>query len=52
VGLEAIAVAAATNSPRTLRVLAEVMSTLTPWRGRPLVRELHDAMGSSDNVAG
>jgi transcriptional regulator with XRE-family HTH domain len=52
VGLESIAVAAATNSRRTLRVLTEVMGTLTPWRGRPLVRELHDAMAARGNVVG
>jgi transcriptional regulator with XRE-family HTH domain len=49
VGLESVEVATATSSRRTLRVLTEVMSTLTPWRGRPLVRELHDAMAASGN---
>lgn len=47
VGLESIAVAAATDSRRTLRVLSEVVGTLTPWRSRPLVRELHDAMAAN-----
>lgn len=46
VGLESVKVAAATNSRRTLRVLAEVMGTLAPWRSRPLVRELHDSMAA------
>ena len=50
VGLESIEVAAATNSRRTLRVLAEVMGTLTRWRGRPAVRELHDAMAASGSI--
>jgi transcriptional regulator with XRE-family HTH domain len=50
VGLESVEVAAATNSRRTLRVLAEVMGTLTPWRSRPLVRELQDTMVASDGV--
>jgi transcriptional regulator with XRE-family HTH domain len=51
VGLESIEVAAATNSRRTLRVLAEVSTTLAPWRGRPVVRELNEAMAAS-GVAG
>lgn len=50
VGLESIEVAAATNSRRTLRVLGEVMQTLTPWRSRPAVRELHDAMAASGSI--
>ncbi len=51
VGLEAVEVATATNSRRTLRVLTEVMSTLTPWRGRPAVRELHDVMAASGSIS-
>ena len=46
IGLEAVEVAAVTSSQRTLRVLAEVMDTLAPWRGRPLVRELQDAVAA------
>lgn len=44
VGLVSVDVAIATNSRRTLRVLAEVVHTLMPWNGRPAVRELRDAM--------
>jgi transcriptional regulator with XRE-family HTH domain len=44
VGLRSAQVAKETNSERTLRVLAEVSATLTPWRSRPgpqaLKREL------------
>jgi hypothetical protein len=43
-------VAAVTSSRRTLRVLAEVMDALAPWRGRPAVRELRDAMAASGSV--
>jgi len=50
VGLESVEVAAVTNSRRTLRVLAEVMDTLAPWRSRPVVRELHDAMATSGSA--
>jgi hypothetical protein len=35
VGLRAIQAAKETNSERTLRVLADVVVTLAPWRGRP-----------------
>jgi 3-deoxy-D-manno-octulosonate 8-phosphate phosphatase KdsC-like HAD superfamily phosphatase len=47
VGLKSVDVAIATNSRRTLRILAEVVHTLTPWKGRPAVRELHDAMATT-----
>lgn len=43
-GLESVEVARATNSQRTLRVLAEVVQTLTPWRSRPGPRELREAL--------
>jgi transcriptional regulator with XRE-family HTH domain len=46
-GLESIEVAAATNSRRTLRVLAQVATTLAPWRSRPAVRELNEAIAAS-----
>lgn len=44
VGLESVEMATATHSRRTLGVLAQVMDTLAPWRSRPLVRQLQDAM--------
>ena len=50
VGMESVEVARATDSLRTLRVLTEVMTTLTPWRSRPAVRELHDAIAGSGSV--
>ena len=50
VGLESVEVAAVTSSQRTLRVLAEVMDTLAPWRSRPVVCELHDAMATSGSA--
>ena len=51
VGLASVDVAIATNSRRTLRVLVEVIYTLTPWNGRPAVRELRDAMGAIQAIA-
>lgn len=50
VGLESIEVAAVTSSRRTFVVLGEVMDTLAPWRGRPVVRELQDAMAAGGSV--
>jgi hypothetical protein len=47
VGLKSVEVATVTSSRRTLRVLGETMDTLVPWRRRPLVRELQDAMAES-----
>ena len=44
VGLTSNDVATFTRSERTLRVLSEVVQTLSPWRSRPAVRELRDAM--------
>ncbi|MGH4017488.1 MAG: hypothetical protein ACRDSL_26920 [Pseudonocardiaceae bacterium] len=46
-GLTSVDVAIATNSRRTLRVLVEVVHTLTPWKGRSAVRELHDVMATT-----
>jgi len=51
VGLRSVEVATVTKSQRTLRVLAETMDTLTPWRRRPLVRELQDTMAASGSVS-
>ncbi len=51
VGLASVDVAIATNSLRTLRVLAEVVRALTPWNGRPAVRELCDAMVATQAAA-
>jgi len=51
VGLESVEMATATDSRRTLRVLADMMGTLAPWRGRPLVRELQDAIAASGGSA-
>jgi hypothetical protein len=50
VGLESVEVATVTDSRRTLRVLAEVMDTLAPWRRRPVVRELQDAITASGSM--
>jgi hypothetical protein len=44
VGLESVQVAKAINSERTIRVLAEVVRTLTPWSRRPAVRALREAL--------
>jgi len=51
VGLVSVDVAIATSSRRTLRVLVEVVHMLTPWNGRPAVRELRDAMAAIQPVA-
>ena len=47
VGLEAVQVARETNSERTLRVLTDVVGTLTPWLGRPGARHLKQALITS-----
>lgn len=39
-GMEAFAVASATSSRRTTKVVVEVARNLEPWRHRPTVREL------------
>ena len=44
IALESVAVARATDSERTMHVLTEVMHTLTPWRDRPEVRDLREAL--------
>ncbi|MBP2336410.1 hypothetical protein JOF41_002588 [Saccharothrix coeruleofusca] len=44
VGLESARAAEATHSQRTLRVLAEVVRTLEPWRNRPAPRALREAL--------
>jgi transcriptional regulator with XRE-family HTH domain len=44
VGLESAAVAKATNSQRTVRVLREVVRTLEPWRSRPGPHQLREAL--------
>jgi hypothetical protein len=44
VALTSVGIAMATNSRRTQRVLAEVVTTLTPWHGRAAVRDLRDAV--------
>ena len=46
VGLASVDIAVTTNSRRTLRVLTEVVHTLTPWHGRSPVRDLHDAVAT------
>lgn len=51
VGLIAVDAAIVTNSRRTLRVLDEVVRTLTPWNGRPAVRELRDALVTTRTAA-
>jgi transcriptional regulator with XRE-family HTH domain len=43
-GIQSFAIANATDSRRTLRVLAEVTQTLAPWRNNPKVRELSGLM--------
>jgi hypothetical protein len=47
IGLEAIQVARETNSERTLRVLTDVVGTLTPWISRPGPRQLKQALTTS-----
>lgn len=47
VGLDAILVAKETSSGRTIRVLADVASTLTPWRTRPGPRALINALATA-----
>ncbi len=44
VGLQAVRVAKETSSERTVRVLAEVVRTLGPWRSRPGPRALKEAV--------
>lgn len=51
VGLTSVDIAMTTNSQRTLRVLAEVVHTLTPWKDRPAVRDLRDAMAATRAAA-
>lgn len=43
-GLASVNIAVTTSSQRTLRVLTEIVQTLTPWHGRPAVRDLRDTM--------
>ena len=43
-GLQALAVAAATDSVRTMRELDRLVTELKPWAGRSRVRELSDAV--------
>ncbi len=47
VGLDAILVAKETSSERTIRVLADVAGTLTPWRTRPGPRALIHALAAT-----
>ena len=47
VGLDAILVARETSSERTIRVLADVAGTLTPWRTRPGPRALIHALAAT-----
>ncbi|MGH3974355.1 MAG: hypothetical protein ACRDS9_13660 [Pseudonocardiaceae bacterium] len=44
VGLESAQVAKAISSERTIRVLKKVVHTLAPWRRRPAVRALREAL--------
>ena len=44
IGLEAVQVAQETNSERTMRVLADVVGTLAPWRSRPGPHALKQAL--------
>ncbi len=46
VGLDSVQVAEAMNSKRTTRVLTDVVHILTPWRHRPAVRALHEALSA------
>jgi transcriptional regulator with XRE-family HTH domain len=47
VGLEAVQVAQDIRSERTMRVLADVVTTLSPWRTRPGPRALIQALATS-----
>jgi transcriptional regulator with XRE-family HTH domain len=47
VGLEAVQVAKEIHSERTMRVLADVVGTLTPWRTRPGPRALIQALATN-----
>jgi len=47
VGLQAVQVAKETNSERTLRLLMDVVGTLTPWSSRPGPRALKQALSTS-----
>jgi transcriptional regulator with XRE-family HTH domain len=47
VGLEAVQVAQDIHSERTMRVLADVAATLSPWRTRPGPRALIHALATS-----
>ncbi len=51
VGLLAIQVARETSSERTVRVLADVASTLTPWRNRPHPRALIHALAMTSRLS-
>lgn len=42
--LEALRIARATSSERTLAILGEVVGSLTPWQARPGPRDLREAM--------
>lgn len=44
VGLQAIQIARATSSERTMRVLTDVVRTLRPWSSRPAPRALREAV--------
>ncbi|GAA1309100.1 helix-turn-helix transcriptional regulator [Saccharothrix xinjiangensis] len=44
--LKAVHAAKATHSLRTLHTLDNVVTTLTPWKTRPAVRELHQAISA------
>jgi hypothetical protein len=47
VGLQAVQVAKEINSERTLRLLRDVVGTLTPWSSRPGPRALKQALSTS-----
>jgi hypothetical protein len=47
VGLQAVQTARETNSSRTLRVLADVATTLAPWSNRPGPQALRQALTTS-----
>ena len=46
VGLQAVQLAREANSERTLRVVADVVQTLAPWRSRPGPRALREAVSA------
>lgn len=46
VGLQAVQLARETNSERTLRVVADVVQTLAPWRSRPGPQALREAVSA------